>query len=321
VRAETQLVLLNPGIADAVVDIALLVGGQKVRPVSLQGRVVPARRRLVVREGDFAFDARSVAASVTARTGRVVTDAIAVTTSYVDLIAGQNATRDLVALASSARGGATFSTVAIGDDDAVIAAGILASGGRTAYGPLIPALPPNEPQVYSLAADEVPAGAIALATVSKTAAIATGSRWVVQATSGRRDSAVASGAQPSHDAVAVLGPPATPGGMRVLVANPDEAEAAIDVTVITESGALQPAELQGYRLGPGRTATLTLRGIPKTGTIGVAISSAGARVAAVLEAVTGLPGSFAAYAATAVPLVLGLPVGIEADSRQGVPAR
>lgn len=319
-RAETQIVLLNPGIGDAVVDIALLVGGQKIRPVSLQGRVVPALRRLVVRAGDFAFDARSVATSITAQTGRIVADAIVVTPSYVDLVPGQNATRDLVAMASTARGPATYSTVAIGDDDAVIVAGILGAGGRTAYGPLITALAPNAPQVFTLLADAVPAGAAALAAESKTAAIAIGSRWIVRATSGRTDSAISSGAQPANEVVAVVGPPAAPGALRLLVANPDDIEAVIGVTVITGSGASQPAPLQDYHLGPGRSATLTFQGLPTSATIGVIVSSVGARVAATLEAVANLPSSFAAYAVAGVPISLAPPVAVEPDARQGVPA-
>jgi hypothetical protein len=320
-RAETQLVLLNPGRSDAVTDIAILVGGQRVRPVSLQGRVVPAGRRLIVRLGDFAFDARSIAASITSQTGRIVADGVVVTPSYVDLVPGQNATRDLVAVASAARGPATFSSIAIGDDDAVITAGVLSEGGRTAYGPLVPALAPNTPQVSTLLADEVPEGAVALSTVSKTAPIAIGSRWAVRATNGRTDSAVSSGAQPANEVVAVIGPPALPGALRLLVANPDVSEAVLGVIVITEAGATEPPRLQDVHLGPGRATTLSFQDLPKTGTVGVVVSSVGARIAAALEAVTTRPGAFAAYAATGVPLLPASPVAVEPDPRQGVPAR
>ena len=319
-RTETQLVLLNPSVADAVVDIALLVGGQKIRPVSLQGRVVPARRRLVIREGDFAFDARSVAAEITAQTGRIVADGVVATGSFVDLIPGVNATRDLVAMASTARGPAAFTAVAIGDDDAVIDAGILAGDGRTSYGPLVTPLQPNDPQLSSLAADEVPAGAAGLSARSKTAAMALGARWVVRASNGRSDFAIISGTQPANEVAAVLGPPAIPGALRLLLANPDDIEGLINVTVVTESGATKTERLQGVHLGPGRATTLTFEGLPKTGTVGVIVTSAGARVAAALEAIAIFPGSFAACAVSGVPMLPAPLVAVEPDARQGVPA-
>ena len=273
-----------------------------------------------MREGDFTFDARAVAAEITAQTGRIVADAAIVTRSYVDLVPGVNATRDLVAMASTARGPAAFSAVAIGDDDAVIDGGVLGADGRTAYAPLLTPLAPNEPQLSSLPADEVPAGAAALSARSKTAAIAIGARWVVRATSGRTDSASTSGVQPGNEVVAVVGTPAVPGALRLLVANPDETEGLINVTVVTESGATVPPRLQGVHLGPGRSATLTFQGLPKAGTVGVIVSSTGARVAAALEALANLPSSFAAYAVSGIPVLPAPLIAVEPDARQGVPA-
>ena len=319
-RTETQLVIMNPGTGDAVVDIALVSNGQEVRPVSLQGRVVPAHRRLVVREGDFIFDARSVAAVITANGGRIVADALMVARSIADLIPGMNATRDLVTVASSARGAVAFSTVAIGDEDAVIEAFVLSSSGRTAYSPLATGLAPNAPQVSLAPTVGVPAGAVALAAVSKTSAIALGSRWGVRSSTGKIETAISSGVLPSNKTVAVVGPPAATGALRLLVANPDATEAVLRVAVITESGATEPPRLQDVHLGPGRTVTLAFPGLSDKATVGVIVSSTGARIAAALEAIAAPANSFAAYAVTGVPFLPAPPVAVEPDARQGVPA-
>jgi hypothetical protein len=319
-RSETQLVILNPGTADAVVDIALVSNGQEVRPVSLQGRVVPARRRLVIREGDYAFDARAVGAVITADAGRIVADALVIAPGIADLIPGMNATHDLVTLASSARGAAAFSTVAVGEEDAVIEAYVLSAEGRTAYTALATGLAPNAPQVAAAPTDGVPPGAVALIATSKTSAIAIGSRWGVKSSTGKIDSAVSSGVLPSNQVIAVVGPPATTSALRLLIANPDAIEGLLDVLVITESGATAPARLQNIHLGPGRTATLVFPNLAGNATVGVLVTSTGARIAAALEAIAAPTNSFAAYAVTGVPVLAAPPVAVEPDARQGVPA-
>lgn len=319
-RTETQLVIMNPGTSDAVVDIALVSGGDEVRPVSLQGRVVPARRRLVVREGDFVFDRPAIAAVIRADSGRIVADALMVAPAFADVVPGMNATRDLVTLASSARGGAAFSTVDVEEEDAVIKAYVLSAGGRTAYPPLATGLPPNAPQLAAAPTDGIPPGAVALAATSSTSAIALGSRWSIRASAGRVETAVSAGVLPANEAVAVLGTPATTNALRVLIANPDEAEAILRVRVITESGAIDPPKLQDVHVGPGRTATLTLTGLKNGATVGVVVSSVGARIAATLEAIAAPRGSFAAYAVAALPVLAVPEVAVEPDPRQGVPA-
>jgi len=316
-KAETQLVLLNPGGADAVVDVALLVNGRVLEPESLSGRVVPARSRLVIREGDFAFDARAVAAMVTASAGRVVIDGILTAPSAVDLIPGVAATREVGTVASSSRGTSIFSVVAIGEDDAVTDARVLTVEGPSAFGPLVTALEPDRPLVAA-AGGEVP-GAVALDLASSTAPIAIGARWQVKARSGAIDSAISAGMAPSKEVVAVLGPPASSPAMRLLIANPDAGEATIDATVITETGGTNPVALSGVKLEAGRSVTLTLQGISTSATVGVVVRSRGARVVVALEATIPLPG-FSAYAVTGVPTLIPGPVAVEPDPRQGVPA-
>ena len=320
-QSETQLFVMNPGTADAVVDIALLVNGQEVRPVSLQGRVVPAQSRLIVREGDYAFDARAVSAHLTSVAGRVVSDALVVTGSFADLVPAVDPSRELVALASTARGAATFSTVAVGDDDAVIEAQVLSGAGGTAYPPLTAALAPNTPQVGVVPNAAVTPGAVALVARSMRSAIAIGGRWAVAPPGGKTDGAMASGVSPADTVVAVVGPPANGTALRLLVANPDVNEARLSITLITESGATEPAALQDLALGPGRTTTITFSGIAPAATLGVVVSSSGARIAAALEAIAGLSPILAGYAVTGVPVIVPAPVAVNPDARQGVPAR
>jgi len=319
-RTETQLAIMNPGSADAVVDIALASNGQLVQPVSLQGRVVPARHRLIVREGDFVFDARAVSAVITASTGRIVADALIVARSIADLIPGMSVTRNLVAIASSSRGAAAFATIAVGDNDAVIEAYVLSGEGRTAYAPLATALAPNSPQVAAAPTDDVPAGALAFAAYSKTAAIAIGARWEVRSSTGKIDSAISSGVLASGKTVAVVGQPAATSALRLLVANPDATEAIVGVQVITESGVITSPRLVNVHIAPGQTLTLPFPALADKATVGVIVSSAGGRVAAVIEAIAAPAGSFAAYAVTAVPVLESPPVAVEPDARQGVPA-
>jgi hypothetical protein len=161
---------------------------------------------------------------------------------------------------------------------------------------------------------------VSLAATSKTSAIALGSRWAVRSSAGKTDSAISSGVLPSNETVAVVGPPATTSALRLLVANPDTTEALLRVLVITESGATAPARIQNVRLGPGRTMTLTFPGLRDKATVGVIVTSTGARVGAVLEAIAAPPASFAAYAVTGVPVLPAPPVAVEPDARQGVPA-
>jgi hypothetical protein len=319
-RTETQLAIMNPGTADAVVNITLVSNGQELKPVSLQGRIVPARRRLIIREGDFVFDARAVGAIITADTGRIVADALLVARSTADLVPGMNATRDLVAIASSARGTAAFTTLAVGQNDAVIRAYLLSGEGRTAYSPLATALPPNSPQVASAPIAGVPAGAVALAATSDTSPLAIGARWAVRSSTGKVDSATSSGVIPSGKAVAVVGQPATTKALRLLVANPDKSEAVLNIQVITESGAATAPGLQNVHLAPGKAMTLPFPTLTDGATVGVIVTSVGARIAALIEAIAAPPNSFAAYAVAAVPVLESPPVAVEPDARQGVPA-
>jgi len=315
--AETQLVLLNPGAADAVVDVALLTNGRSLQPQSLSGRVVPARHRLVIRAGDYAFDARAVAAQITTQAGRVVVDGILTAGSTADLIQGVPPSAESATVASSARGGVLFGVVAIGDEDAVGSGRLLAFDGASTFPPLVTSLAPDTPIVSAAGASHP--GAIGLAVESSTSPLVIGARWQVVTKGNPGEVAMSTGVTPSHEVLAVLGPPAASGAMRLLIANTDTAPASIDIVVFTEAGPAKLPQLQGIALEPGRSATLTLQGLSPSATVGLQIRSSGGRVVAALEATTAAP-TFTAYAVTAVPTENVPVVGVEPDPRRGVPA-
>ena len=317
-KAETDLVILNPTADDAVVDVALLTqNGEPLRPQLLTGRVIPAGSRLVLREGDFAFDVRTVAAMITASTGRVVVDGALVAPATVDIVPAIPAGREVATVANNARGEAWLSVVAVGQNDAVTTARVLTSQGATTFGPLVTALQPQRP-LFSKASSGA-TGPLALHVVSLTSPLVIGARWQVVTRNGSADWAVSSGVVPSRDLFAVLGSPATPAATRLIVSNPALAEAIVNVTVFTERGPSTPSQLQDVHVAPGRTIALAFAGFPPNATLGVEIHAAGGAVVAALEATTTTP-LFAAYAVTAVPALSSPPVAVVSDARQGVPA-
>ncbi|MFY9586735.1 MAG: DUF5719 family protein, partial [Actinomycetota bacterium] len=320
-RADTQIAMLNPGSADALVDIALLVGGEKIEPESLQHRIVPARGRLVVREGDFVFDEPTVVAQIVARSGRVVADGVLIGSRIFELSPAQTAASELVAVASTARGATQFAAVAVGDEDAVTSGVFLSTTGQTTYEPLTNGLAPNTPRVDLAPNADVPAGPVALAATSSTAPLAIGARWAVSSRSGELETAASSGVRPARQAVVVLGPPALSGTMRLLLANPDDQDAILDLTLMTSAGPYARPALQGIKVRGGRTSVITFPGLPPNATVGIAILSRGGRVAAVLEALTLPPNAFSALAVTAVPVASVPDVAVEPDPIQGVPAQ
>jgi len=316
-KAETELAILNPTADDAVVDIALLQNGEPLRPQLLTGRVIPAGSRLVLREGDFAFDLRTVGAEITSSTGRVAVDGALVAPATVDIVPGAPAGREVATVANNARGEAWFSVVAVGQDDAVTTSRVLTSQGPTTFGPLVTGLAPERP-LFTKAASTT-RGPLALHVLSATSPVAIGARWQIVTAGGAADWAVSSGVVPSRDVLAVVGSPATPAATRLLVTNPDPKEAIVGVTVFTERGPSRPTQLQGVHIAPGRTIALSFSGLAQNATVGVDVRSTGGAVVAVLESTTTRP-VFGAYAITAAPVISSLPVAVVPDARQGVPA-
>ena len=322
-NGETQIAMLNPGTADALVDIALLFRGERLEPQSLSRRIVPAGGRLVIREGDFAFDEADVAALIVARSGRVVADGVmfAARSRLFEIVPAQAAATELVTVASTALGAARFSAITAADEDAVTNGLFISRAGQTTYEPLTTGLQPDTPKAGGPPSQDVPPGPVALAVSSGTGPLAIGARWLVTVPSVGVESAASSGVQPSRRAVAVLGSPGTASAMGLLIVNPDPREAIVSVTLVTRSGATRPPPLQGLRVGAGRTTAIALPAQPANATLGVVLTSTHARIAAVLDGRAAIPNAFSVFAVTAVPAARVPAVAVQPDPRQGVPAQ
>lgn len=318
-QAETLIAVMNPATTDAVVDISIASDGQRLQPETLRGRVVPARKRLLLRAGDFAFDAATIAVVVTARSGRVVAEGLLAHGGFLELIPGGPPVPSLVAIASSSRGPAGFSTVGIGDADAVVEARLLSSTGQAAFEPLASGIPPDTPLVATVPPAAAPAGPLALALESATSPLGVAASWQVAGGRGLTDQAITVGTTPARRSAAVIGLPATPGSVRMLLAVPEAAPAIVDIALLTEAGPLAPAELQGVRIEPGRTAMIGMPAVPATSAIGVLVTSNGSGVAMVLEATATIPDLFGAYGVVGTPSLPQPAPGILIDPRIGIP--
>jgi hypothetical protein len=316
---DTSLVLLNPATSDAVVDVSLVFDGQELEPESLRGRVVPGRGRLIVREGDFAFDEPAVAGVVRARTGRVVVDALLAAPNLIDLVPATGAATETVAIGNSSSGPLSFTSVAVGDVDAITDGRTLSPEGQGVFEQLAGGLPPNTPRVTPLPEDFGTRGPVALVASSSTAPVALGARWQVRGRGGVVEHATMSAVPPASRAMAVIGPPAVAAELRLLVANPAEQDATLSISVVTEAGLTRPVPLQRITLPAGSTAALDLSGVGGSGTVGVLLTSGGAPIAAAIQGIALQP-SFGAFAVAAFPDLPRPPIAVEPDPRAGVPA-
>jgi hypothetical protein len=317
-QAETTLVLLNPGSADATVDVALLTDGGRVEPESLRGRLVPARGRLAIRLGDFAFDQPAVAALVEARSGRVAAEGLVAASSFLEIVPAVRLAPSATAAAATDRGPASFASVAVGDADAVLDARLLSGAAQTAFEPLAAGLPAERPRLDGTPPAAGPPGPVALALSSTTSPVGLVALWQVRIGQGGSDLASVPGGLPVRRALAVIGVPADLASLRLLLAAPDGA-AVVDVDLLTDGGRLRPPELAGLRVEGGR-ATLLRLPTPAAGTsaVGVVVSCRHGSLVAALEATGAALGRPGAYAVAAVAAERR-PARVAVDPRAGIP--
>ena len=316
---DTQLVLLNPGASDALVDVSLLFDGQELQPETLRGRVVPARGRLLIREGDFAFDERAVAGVVRMRSGRVVVDAVLAGRGLIEVIPAIGAVRETVAVGNAAGGALSFAAVAVGEIDAVTDGRTLSADGQGVFEPLAAGLPPNAPRIANIPKGSIGPGAVGVTVTSSTSPVALGARWQVIGRGGAVEQAATVAVPAASRTAAVIGRPATPSELLLLVANPADRDAALTISVATEAGLSKPRALQNVALAAGKAITLSLAGVGGSGTVGIILTSSGAPVAAAIQGIALQP-AFGVYAVTAIPDPPRPPVAVDPDPRAGVAA-
>jgi uncharacterized protein DUF5719 len=307
---DTLLGLLNPGSSDAVVSIRLLTDDGVLQPERLSRRVVPARRRLIVRLADFAFDKRDFTAIVDMISGRVVAEGVVTGGSPIMSPASSPAARVVVPVGASGDG--TLSMTVTGEDDIVLSSrrlGLRAQGSARGVPSTLSGLDPRAvtipdaggraPVAYKLEA-RAGSGLVAAA------------RWVVRR-GETAELADATAAPPGRRWAGVLPAFSGTAAVRVLVANPGRFAARIRLRVLTIAGArsMSPISVAGNRM-----ASVVLG--RRSGVYGFEANSS----APVVMALTSVGGSsfVQAFAATAVPL---RPVGgaaVTFDPRLGVPA-
>src|SRR5439155_19504601 len=123
------------------------------------------------------------------------------------------------------------------------------SSGQSSFQPFAAGLPASTPRV---AAASGPAGTLGLIARSSTGPVAIGARWQFAAGVGI-ESAASIGVPPAHRVIGVIGPPANAAQTRLLLADPDQEAAVVDVALLTEKGLERPPGLTGIHLDSGST--------------------------------------------------------------------
>jgi len=308
--ADTQLALLNPGASDAVVSVRLLSDGAVLQPERLSRRVVPARGRLIVHVGDFAFDKRDVTALVTMVSGRVVAENVVFGSGVTMVPAVSPARRIVVPVGSSAE--ATLSLAAAGDADTDLSSRLLgraaqgaASGvptslsGLTSRGVAVAAFGKGAPVAYGLEAQEG-------------SPVVAGARWVVRRR-GAIETAGATGAEPARRWAAVVPAYSGTSEVRALIANPGSVRTRVRLRLL---GASRARTLAPVTVGGGRLASVVLGDRP--GVYG--LEAIGDRPVVVALSSVGGAAFLQALAVTAVPIEAVGAAAVTLDPRVGVPA-
>lgn len=309
---DTVLALLNAGSGDAVVNVRLLTEGRVLEPERLSRRVVPARRRLLIRLGDFAFDKRDVSAIVRMESGRVVAEGLLLG-AVVTLVPARVPAPRVVVLAAASGPGATVSVTSAGEDPTDLVSRFLAGREQGRAPGMPPQLDGLATRVARIADPGGRGGPVAYALEAAAGSpIVAGARWRHVSAAGA-ETADATGEAPARRWVGVMPAYTQASSVRLLVANAEDAPARLRVRLLGERG---PQELPRRTVGAGRLRAQVLASRP--GIYGVEVVSD----TPVVAALYGLGrGSFPqAFAATAVPLPPARATSVEFDPRLGVPA-
>jgi hypothetical protein len=310
---DTIVSLLNPGSAEADVTITLDAGNRLFAPERLSHVLVPGRSRRDFRVGDFVFDADHVTAVVHANAGRVVAEAVVTRGPSIGLIASQEPSPRLVAIAAATGRGSTIEATAVGQDDAGADARLIDANRQGAFARFPNTLRPGRLTVLPLRASTPGAPAAVSAEVTVGSPIVAGTQWIA---TFRTSSAHVwmPAAAPAKSFSAVIGVPrATLGArFRLLLVVPGETPANVKVQSLA-------APLTDQVLEPGRLTSIPLA----SGIQAVAIRlESDQPIAAALYAYTppARGRGLALYAAQAVARTAPASVAVEDDPRAGVPA-
>ncbi|HVL90525.1 MAG TPA: DUF5719 family protein [Actinomycetota bacterium] len=315
--ADTTVLLLNPSTSDAVADVSLLTGGEELRPEGLKGIVVEARSLRRIRVGDFAFDERFVSTVIRVRTGVLAADGLISAPSGISLVPGGPPRRDLAGVATLSAGQGLIDVVGVGEADTVADAALLSPDGLTAFTALSEAIVPSTPQTVSLLPEgERIAATGAVLGVREGSGLSAALRWVVRLPNGRGDVSASEMLPPARRLMAVTGAPASAAQSRILLGNPGNAPAIVNLDLLTEQGRQSPAPFQGIRIEPGQALSLEIGTFPGS----FAVVAVADRPVVMAISSTALSPVLASFTVTghAAPAPQAVPV--EPDPRVGVPA-
>jgi hypothetical protein len=310
VGGDTLIALINPGSADAVVSIRLLTDGAVLAPERLSQRVVPARGRLILRVGDFAFDKRDVTAVVDTLSGRAVVEGL-VTGSSLSLEPAVVPARHILAPVG-ATGEGVLSVTGVGQDDSQLTASVLTRAQQGAAAGIPPSLAALSSIVVAVpdAGGAAPAGYALDANLG--APIVAGARWTVRR-SGQSATASAIAAEPAARWTGVIQAYSGRSTVRALIANSGGARALVRLVSLTPDGR---HVVRTVSIGPARLTSLVVAETPGV----YAIEATADRPVVVAMTSVGGASFLQAAAATAVALEPLYGVAVSLDRRIGVPA-
>ncbi|MCA1834467.1 MAG: DUF5719 family protein [Actinomycetota bacterium] len=308
--SESQIWILNPAGADAVVDISFALEGDEIRPETLRHRVVPARSRLDIRAGDFVFDKRALTAVIRVATGTVVADGTVINSGGADLIPGRAPVSDGVITMTTGQP-PLLAVTTIGDDPATIVSSTLTPRGQAATASFPPVFEPDSPGLLNLPQT----GPLAVSLTGRE-----GSPFVAQLSwSVVRGSDFASigPSVTSNRWLGVAGSPFGSQGVALVVSNPSPTAARISARLFTSSGQVAAGNLASITIAGGTVSAFGLG--RQKGPVGVEVVADHPVGFALL--VAGGDGRYrSVYATLGMPTLPPSRPAIVADPRAGVSA-
>jgi Family of unknown function (DUF5719) len=312
--ADSQIVIVNPSAADALVDVSFLVDGDEQVPQSTHARVVPPYGRLVLRAGDYVFDKARFAAVVRTTTGSVVADAL-VQSGTSGMIVPASAPQTEGAAVASAVKGARLEVVAVGDDPSTVEAATITPRSRGTTAGFPPGLDADAPAFVRFGG----AGPFAVSLDDREGSpFSAALMWGVPAVSGG-DYASVPVSRATARWVGVIGPPAgRASGFKLVVVNPGSTAITMRIRLLGTAGEVPAGTLASVTLAGGRVSSYSLSGV-RGRTVGVEITADGPVGASLLGFGGRGIGSFL-YACGGRSSEPAASLAIHVDDRAGVDA-
>jgi|GEM_PF-3979855 len=310
--ATASVSVFNPGSASADISVSLLADGHRLEPQRLSRRVVPARSRLDLAVGDFAFDARAVTAVITARAGRVVAEGIVSSGRGLEILSGRPPERSGVVIAARSGLGVAATVSPVGVEDSAVAIRVV-DGTHQGVLPGAPStLRAGTSRRIAIPESAKSRAAALVIDVGMGSPVAAGVSWDRAGSPSDEVASPLVAAGRRWRGVAGSPYPKTLIQAFVINASDEPADVRIDLFGTRTGSVLR-------RVAPGRLLVLTLSNAAAT--LGIDVSS-DQPVAVVLQvAARATDGSALAYGIPASPVRTARPVAVTTDPRVGIPAR